>query len=94
MTVHRLRVFEMADLGVGNRGLAVEHEAHRLHRLDRERLMRLDQCALVCEIVNANRVPRIEGSPERSEYLEPHPSSAIARCPHHISDSSIFVVLA
>jgi hypothetical protein len=41
------------------------------------------------EIVNANRVPGVEGSPERSEDFESHSSSAIARGTHHGRRSSI-----
>lgn len=79
MPFGRLGVFEVTDARVGDRGLPIERQADRLDRLDRERLMSFDQCPLVGEIVNTDCVSGIEGSPERSEYLEPHPSAAVAR---------------
>jgi hypothetical protein len=42
------------------------------------------------EIVYANRVPGVEGSPECSEDFESHSSSAIAGCPYH--DRRSFIV--
>ena len=79
MAFRRLRFFEVTDAGVGDRRLAVEHQADRLDRLDGKRLMSLDECAMVREVVHANRVSGVEASPEGSEHFEPHPSSAIAR---------------
>ena len=84
-----LGIFHVPDAGVGNCGLSVEHQADRLHRFDRERLMSFNQRALMCEIVHPHRVSGVEGPPERSEHLESHPSSAIARCAYHEGDPFI-----
>ena len=83
MPFQRLGFFEMTDLGVGHGRLAIEHQAERLHRLDRQRLMRFDERAVVREIVHADRVSGVETSPEGSEHFESDPDSAIARRAHH-----------
>ena len=83
MAFRGVGVLEMTDARIGDGGLAVEHQADRLYRFDGERLMGFDQRAVMREIVHANRVPGIEGSPERSENLESHSAAAIARCTHH-----------
>lgn len=75
--------FEVPDAGVGDRGLAVEHQANGLDRFNRERLMGFDQRAVVCEVVNTHRVPGIERSPERSKHFETNSRSAITRRAHH-----------
>ena len=92
MAVRRAGIFEMADARIGDGGLAVEHQADRLHRFDGERLMGFDERAMMREIVHANRVPGVEGSPERSENFESHSTPAIARCTHHKRGPSIFAL--
>lgn len=42
-----VRGADMPDARVGHRRLAVEQQADGLHGLDRERLMGLDECALM-----------------------------------------------
>ena len=73
-----VRGADVPDARVGQRGLAVEHEADRLNGLDRERLMGFDQRALLSEIVHPHRIPGIEGSPERSKHFESNSMPSIA----------------
>jgi hypothetical protein len=70
---------------VGDRGLAIEHQAHRLHGLDGEWLMRFDQRAVMCEIVHPDGVAGVERPPERSEDFETDSRSSIAGRAHHRS---------
>jgi hypothetical protein len=83
ITIARLSRLEVPDPRVGDRGLAIEHQADRLDRLDRERLVGFDQRAVVCEVMHAHRIAGVEGSPERSEDFETHPGSSIAGGSHH-----------
>jgi hypothetical protein len=85
-----MRCAEVPDARVGHCRLAVEHQADRLDGLDGERLVGLDECALVREIAHANRVAGVEGSPERSEHFESNPASSIPRRPHHRSLPIVF----
>ena len=83
MTFGGLALGDVADAGVGDCGLAIEHQANRLNRLDRQRLMSFDQRAVVREVVNTDCITGVEGPPESSEDLESHSGAAIARCSHH-----------
>ena len=77
---------------IGNRGLTVEHEAHRLNGLDRKRLTRLDQRAMMREVVYASRFSGIERSPKRTKYLVPNMGPSIAWRTHHDTRLSIVCV--
>ena len=61
----------MAHARIGDGGLAVEHQADRLDRFHRQGLVGLDEGALRRQVPDPDRVAGIEGSPERSEDLEP-----------------------
>ena len=73
----------MTDARVGERGLSVEHEADGLHRFNGERLIGLNQRALMREIVHTDWVSSVERSPERSEHLVAHTGATIPRRTHH-----------
>ena len=77
------RLAQMPDLGVGQGRLPVQDQAHPLNGFDGERLVRLDQRAMVRNIAQLNRVPGVEGSPEGPEDLKTNPGPAITRCSHH-----------
>ena len=89
MTFGRFAVGEVPNARIGNRRLAVEHQADRLHRLDRKRLMSFDQRTVMRKVMHADCVTGVEASPECSEHLESHPGAAIARCSHHCLHLSI-----
>lgn len=69
---------DVPDARIGQRGLAVQHQADGLNGLDRERLMSFDQRALLSEIVYPHRVPGVERSPERSKHFESNSMPSIA----------------
>ena len=89
MTFRRVAIGEMADAGISDRGLAIEHQADRLDRLDRERLMSFDQRTVMRKVMHTDCVPGVETAPEGPEHLESHPGAAIARCSHHSRYPSI-----
>ena len=67
------RRFQVSHAGIRNGGLPVEHQAHGLNRLDRERLIGFDQRAVRRKIVHPDRVTGIKRPPEGSEHFESHP---------------------
>lgn len=83
IAVTRLSWFEMADPGIGHRRLSVNQQTDRLHRLDRQRLMRFNQRAMVREVMHTDRVAGIEGAPEGAKHFEPHSRSSITGRSHH-----------
>jgi hypothetical protein len=83
MAFGSLTLRDVTNARVSDGRLAVERQANRLHRLDRKRLMRFDQRTVMREVVDADRVTRIEGAPERTEHFEPDPSATVAGCSRH-----------
>lgn len=79
----RGRGFEVAHARLGHRRLAVEHQAHRLDRLDRQRLMGFDQRTMMREIVHTHWFAGIKRSPEGSEHFKSHSRAAISGSAHH-----------
>ena len=73
----------MPDASVGERGLAVERQAHRLNGLHCQRLMCLDQRAQTRKVDHTNGVSGIEGAPKRTKHLEADMSPAISPRAHH-----------
>ena len=68
---------------MGNRALTVEQQTHRLHRLDGQRLVCLDERAVRRQVMDANRIAGVKRSPERAENLESDARPTISRRTHH-----------
>jgi len=71
------RLSQVPDTSVSEGGLAVEHQANPLNGLDSERLVGLDQRAMMRNVVDADRVTRIKGAPEGPEDLKSNPISTV-----------------
>ena len=77
---------KVTDPGVGNCRLTVDHQAYGLNGLDGERLLRFDQRTVRGQVVDPHGFAGVKRSPERTEHLEPHPSSPISgRTTHHLA---------
>ena len=81
----------MSNARLGDRRLTVEHEAHGLDRLNRKRLTRLDQGAVMGEVVDTSGFSGIERSPKRTEHLVSAMGSSIAWRTHHTRPSIVCV---
>ena len=79
----------MSNARLGGRRLTVEHEAHRLNRLNRKRLTSLDQGAVMGEVVDTSGFSGIERSPKRTEHLVSNMGSSIAWRTHHTRPSIV-----
>jgi len=80
---------DVSNSGLGHGRLAVEYQAHGLHRFDGECLMRFNERAIWSEIPDSYRPAGVESSPERSEYFKPDSRSSICRRLHHHSGCEV-----
>ena len=72
----------MPDARVRHGRLPVEHQAHRLNRLNRKRLMSFDQGAMMSEVVNPHGIAGIVRSPEGAEHFKTDLRPTIPCCAH------------